>query len=129
MAEKRVTLQATVDLFERAGFKVLLRNNDTHMVLDHNSGRLHLSHWPTTNTWMAWGRVWKKSTPEEVLTAFQIGRFRMPDEIIRSEAKCSKCGRSIFWAKTTKGNKMPVDMDGARHGALCKILTTGPAGG
>jgi len=120
-----MTMQATVDLFERAGFKVMLRNNDTHMVLDHKSGRLQISYWPTTDTWMAWGRVWKNSTPEEVMAAFQIGRLSMPREIQQTVTQCKQCHGTIWWAKTTKGKKMPVNCDGSRHGRICKLIQPG----
>lgn len=110
-----MTIQATVDIFERHGFKVKLRNNDTHMIMDHESGRLCIAHWPTSNTWMAWGRVWKRSTPEQVIEAFNIGRLSMPREIHQTETACKNCYASIWWAKTNKGKKMPVNCDGSRH--------------
>ena len=110
-----MTLQATVDLFERAGFKVTLHNNDTHMVFDHDSGRLHMSHWPTTGTWMAWGRTWKNSTSEEVIEAIRIGRLWMPNEIMNRVYTCKRCLRAIYWATTTKGNTVPLNKDGSVH--------------
>ena len=119
-----MTLQATVDLFGRAGFKVTLHNNDTHMVFDNKSGRLQISHWPTTGKWMAWGRVWKRSTPEEVMAAYQRGRFSMPREIFQTRAQCHKCHAYIWWATTTKGKKMPVNCDGSRHGG-CGVVQPG----
>lgn len=117
-----MTLTATVDLFERHGFKVKLRNNDTHMIMDHKSGRLQIAHWPTSDTWMAWGRVWKGSTPEQVIEAFNVGRFSMPREIHQTATGCKNCHATIWWAKTNKGKKMPVNADGARHAApICKL--------
>jgi len=119
-----MTLQATVDLFERHDFLVTLKNNDTHMLLDHRSKRLFMSYWPTTGTWMAWGRTWKNSTPEEVIEAFKIGRLWMPREIQLTVTQCRKCHGTIWWATTTKGKKMCVNADGSNHGRVCKILQT-----
>ena len=116
--------QEMIELFERAGFKVTLRNNDTHMVLDHESGRLQISHWPTTNKWMAWGRVWERSTPEQIMAAYQVGRLSMPREIMQTVTQCRKCHGSVWWAKTTKGKKMMINCDGSRHGG-CGIVQPG----
>lgn len=107
--------QETIDLFERVGFKVTLRNNDTHMIFDHESGKLQITHWPTTGTWMVWGRTWKRSTPEQVIEAFRVGRFQMPKDIVHRMNMCKRCRGAIYWATTTKGNYVPLNEDGSIH--------------
>lgn len=123
-----MSLQAIVDLFEIYGFKVALHNADRHMVLDHKSGSLQISYYPTTGRWLAWGRSWGGSTPEQIIEAFSLGRFRIPDEIRKTETRCKRCHATIWWAKTTAGKKMPVNRNGAIHMPNCKATQEAQGG-
>lgn len=107
--------QETIDLFERCDFKVTLRNMDTHVIFDHTNGKLQIAYWPTTGTWMAWGRTWKRSTPEQVIEAFRVGRLWMPTELVHRVQLCKHCHKTMYWAKTTKGNNVPLNEDGSIH--------------
>lgn len=116
-----MTTQATVDLFERAGFRVAVNNEGKHLCIDRVDGTLHLDHWPTVGKWMAWGKVWQGSTPDQVLEAIRAGRLRMPREIFNDGARdCRYCGATIYWTETDKGKRMPIEVDGRPHIANCE---------
>jgi len=106
----------TAAILIAAGFRVETYNGGKHwLVIGHG---LRFSYWPSSGKWMIFGRVFRASV-KAVITAFEQGRFRMPDDAWPS--KCGKCAADIWWLTTfPKGRRLAIELDGDSHLSGCR---------
>lgn len=101
----------SLGIFAAEGFAVT-EHTAHHSSLERPD--LHIDHWRARegDKWSLWGRSFV-ATPEQVLRAFQAGRFRRPDDA--QPGNCRTCGKAIWWVRTSNNKTMPCSPDGAPH--------------
>ena len=100
---------------ERAGFAVFEHNEGKHVVLRGHG--LKVDYWPRSRKFMVHGQVFRTSL-QRLIADVQSKKYKPLDT---PPSRCKRCGKKIYWTKSTRGNWTPLDRDGGSHLAHCKI--------
>jgi hypothetical protein len=72
--------------------------------------------WPDANKFMAHGWV-RLGGVHDIRMAIDNSQLKMPPNA--RQGQCKFCGAPIWWVQSSKGNRMPLDGDGAAHVGRC----------